>query len=184
MGAAPQLPPPRPWHVPDSCRWSTSCRSQVPSGCHAPGAAPRRSRSWGPSSAAPGPWSWRPRRAGSPPGPGGSLLCGTGWGCAPGWGHGAGGLALLGDPTSRADAQLPSMVRAGGGSTHDHNTHHPRLPGPCHGVPPPPPIHFPPCSGQHHPAGDPGQWWGLVGGPCPGGDLPVLASRHGGGLWC
>lgn len=39
--------------IPGSCRWSTSCRSQAPSGCRVHGAAPRRSRSWGPFSAVP-----------------------------------------------------------------------------------------------------------------------------------
>lgn len=129
----PACPLPQP--IPGSCRWSTSCHSRVPSGCHVPGAAPQRSKSWGPSSAAPGPWSWHPQRARPPPGPGGSLLHGTGWGCAPGGGQRAGRLAPLGDPASHADARPPSTVRGGGGSTHDHSTHHAGLLGRCHGMP-------------------------------------------------
>lgn len=125
-----------------SCRWSTSCHSQVPSGCHVPGADPQRSRNWGPSSAAPGPWSWCSQRAlpapGTPLGPGGSLLRGTGWECAPGGGNEEG-------ITSHADAWLPSTARAGEGTTHDHKTHQAVLLGSCNRVYP---VPFHPAPGS------------------------------------
>lgn len=166
-----------PQLVPGSCRWNISCRSQVPSGCRVPGADPQRSRSWGLSSAAPGPWSWCSRGAqpapGTPPGSGGSLLHGTGWECAPGGRNEQ-------EVTSHAGASLPSMVRAGEGTSHDHRTLMCTavLLGPCNRV-----ILCPFTLLQPVPPG-PRQQWGWVGVPCPDEDLPVPASPHWGVLWC
>lgn len=123
------------WPIPGSCRWSISCHTRVPSECHVPGAGLQRSRSLGPSSVPPDPWSWCPQRPQPPLEKGESLLHGTGWGCAPGCRHGARRLAPLEYPSSHANDQLLSMVRADEGNADDHSTHHVLLPGLCYAMP-------------------------------------------------